>query len=129
MIYVMIDGAKDNFYASSLAAPLFSQVASYSVRRAGLSPSLLKEENMILSSQDIETEESQEIANKKSDRQIAFVDNSVPDLRGLTLREILNKTQGTGLKFKIHGSGELVRTIPFAGEPLPENKKITIIFH
>ena len=128
VIYVMIDGAKDNFYASSLAAPLFSQVASYSVRRAGLSPSFLKEENMILSSQDIETAESQEIADRKPDRQIAFMDNSVPDLRGLTLREVLNKTQGTGLKLEIHGSGELVRTIPFAGEPLPENKKVTLIF-
>ena len=47
VIYIMIDGAKNNFYASSLAAPLFSEVASYVVRQAGLSPSILKKENII----------------------------------------------------------------------------------
>ena len=47
VIYLMIDGAKENFYASSLTAPLFSRVASYAVRRAGLSPAFLKEGDMI----------------------------------------------------------------------------------
>ena len=47
VIYIMIDGAKNNFYASSLTAPLFSEVASYVVRQAGLSPSILKKENII----------------------------------------------------------------------------------
>ena len=47
VIYIMIDGAKNNFYASGLTAPLFSEAASYVVRQAGLSPSLLKKENII----------------------------------------------------------------------------------
>ena len=47
VIYLMIDGARENFYASSLTAPLFSRVASYVVRRAGLSPAFLKEGDMI----------------------------------------------------------------------------------
>ena len=49
VIYLMVDGTKSNFYASSLAAPLFSQIASYSVRQAGLSPTVLKEINLVSS--------------------------------------------------------------------------------
>ena len=128
VIYLMVDGAKDNFYASSLVAPLFSQVASYSVRSAGLSPTLLKEDNMLLTTQNRKEIANRLIADQKIKRQIAFVDDSVPDLKGLTLREVLNKVRGRGLRLKIYGSGKLIRTIPFAGKSLPKNKKITMIF-
>lgn len=170
VIYLVIDGARDNFYASSLAAPLFSQVASYSVRRAGLSPTVLEEENIILASREsrvaepeakrspakrsekefLKTEENASIPilfeksdsyrrektreseqdqykRKKSDRRIAFA--SVPDLQGMTLREALKKIQGSGLKFKIQGSGRLARSIPSAGKSLPSDRKITLIFN
>ena len=129
VIYILIDGAKNKFYASSLAAPLFSQVASYSVRRAGLSPTLLAEENIILSSQGMRKTVKKQKGKTKRKRKIAFVDPVVPDLRGFTLREVLNKVQGSGLKLKIYGSGKLVRSIPFAGETLPQSKKITLIFN
>ena len=144
VIYLVIDGAKDNFYASSLVAPLFSQVASYAVRRAGLSPTLLKEDNMLLAHQnisqntDLNTEKGggpsnsqikRAVAKQKTNNSMASEDGSVPDLRGLTLREILRQTQGAELKFKIYGSGKLVRTVPVAGEPIPASRKITLIFN
>ena len=120
VIYLAIDGAKDNFYASSLVAPLFAQVASYSVRSMGLSPTLLAKDSMISPHKD---------KKKTAGRQIAFVDNRIPELKGLTLREVLVKTQETGLQLKIYGSGRLIRSNPIAGESLPQNKKITLIFN
>ena len=144
VIYLMIDGAKDNFYASSLVAPLFSQVASYAVRSSGLSPTLLEEDNMLLTRQNISQNAgpSMWLGGNASDSQIkrtvakqrtkspkAFEDDFVPDLRGLTLREVLNQTKGVKLQLKIYGSGRLVRTIPIAGEPIPTNRKITLIFN
>ena len=116
------------------------------MRKAGLSPSFLKEENILLASQGDQRSASQKIIEQQSSkrtggqksieevkdqgikRKIAFVDNSVPDLKGLSLREILNITQGFDFKFNIQGSGRLVRTIPLTGKPVPENKKITLIF-
>ena len=124
VIYLMIDGAKNNFYASSLVAPLFSQVASYSVRSAGLSPTVLEEDSIVLASQQ---EEILVVRKTASEVVRPAVLSSVPDLKGLSLREILNSIQGTGLKLKIHGSGRLIRSIPSAGEPLPQNKKISLI--
>lgn len=146
VIYLMVDGTKSNFYASSLAAPLFSQIASYSVRKAGLSPSFLTEENILLASQglnqpvfqppghqkDVKSKGGQKVereeGGQETSRKIAFVDDVVPDLTGLSLREILNITQKTGFQFQIQGFGQLVRTIPLAGKPIPENKNITLIF-
>ncbi len=191
VIYLVIDGAKDNFYASSLVAPLFSQVASYSVRSAGLSPTLLEEDDMLSNQQKIsrqiagagvdqdkkdqkisesktdqnelkkqpaadnieqdkfhrkiaenktnQNEEIQEMINEgrsnwktpellKNKKPVVFALNRVPDLKGLSLREALNQMQASGLTFKIHGSGRLVRSIPTAGDHLPESRKITLIF-
>ena len=145
VIYLMVDGTKNNFYASSLVAPLFSQIASYSVRKSGLSPSFLTEENILLASEGLKQTASQKVKRQdlqQSERQkikgdgigsvvkrhIAFVDDSIPDLKGLSLREVLSTTQGLDFKFSIRGYGKLVRTIPLAGEPIPENKNITLIF-
>ena len=141
VIYLMVDGTKSNFYASSLVAPLFSQIASYSVRKAGLSPSFLRKENILLSSQGLRRIAGQtgkqglkqEIKGKKSPlgvkRPVAFVDHLIPDLTGLSLREVLKAIQGFDWKLDIQGHGQLVRTIPLAGEPLPKNKNVILIFN
>ena len=127
VIYLLIDGAKANFYSSSLVAPLFSQVASYSVRSAGLSPTLVGKDNMISTAQNKPQTDGRSIANQNTKRQIVFVDHRVPDLKGLTLREALNRIHGTGLKLHIQGSGWIIRSTPPAGKPLPEDKQITLI--
>lgn len=48
VIYVIVDHPKKNsYYGSQVAAPLFSRLASYAVRRAGVAPLLLTEKNFI----------------------------------------------------------------------------------
>ena len=120
VIYVVIDGAKSNFYASTLAAPVFSKISSYAVRKAGLSPILFEEKDFILA-QTGKTE-------KKVKRSLAFV-NRVPDLKGLTLREVLSKIQNKEIHLEIYGSNRVIRTIPFAGESIPASKTITVILN
>ena len=97
VIYLMIDGAKSNFYASSLVAPLFSRTASYAVRRYGISPVLLDEKNILVQPG---SNASAKASIKKTDReeakklrQLASKVPVVPDLKGLTLREILREMQ------------------------------------
>ena len=156
VIYLLIDGAKDNFYASSLVAPLFSQVASYSVRQAGLSPTLLREENIILASKGVgepfnkkskkvmrEQNKKNHLSSKKTKkaeknfteegdkikRHIAKAQNLMPALTGLSLRKVLNELKGYNLKFEIRGSGRLIDSIPATGQPFPKNKPVTLIFN
>ena len=128
VIYVVIDGAKDNFYASNLAAPVFSEVASYTVRKAGLTPVLLSEKDFISL-----TPEGKEVLPNRApagqEKTIPFVEGKTPDLKGLSLREALSKTRPAGIRLKLYGSRKVIRTIPFAGEPLPKDKKITVILN
>ena len=120
VIYVAIDEPKTRFYASTIAAPVFSKISSYAVRKAGLSPTLLQEKNLVLSS--FHNKE------KKVKRYLAF-SNRVPDLKGLTLREVLSRIKNKNIQLKIYGSNRVIRTIPFAGEPIPPSQTITIILN
>ena len=121
VIYVMVDGAKKNFYASSLVAPVFSQVASYSVRRAGLSPTLVAEENILKK----EVKERKLASKSPSEESNGLM----PSLKGLSLRQSLRKLDGKGLILTIKGSGKLKGSLPKAYEPLPKDKKVTLTFH
>ena len=117
VIYVAIEGAKKNFYGSRLAAPVFSKVASFAVRKAGLSPVVLNEKDFFIKRHPVE----------KPKRQPAQAAHRVPDLRGLTLRQAVGQAQKMGLTLKVKGQKQIIRTQPSAGEPLPENKMLTLI--
>ena len=119
VIYVAIDGAKDNFYASSVAAPVFSETASYAMRRAGLSPVLLSEKDFV----------SKGIVDAPRPHRSPASIGRVPDLKGLSLREVLNRSDKSDLQFRFYGSRKVIRTIPFAGQALPKDKKITVIMN
>ena len=119
VIYVAIDGAKDNFYASYVAAPIFSSTGSYLMRRSGISPSILTEKDFIPSQVEIK---------QASVRKLASAD-VVPDLRGLTLRQALAQLKQTGTKVKVKGSKKVIRSHPAQGEKLPLNKQITLILN
>ena len=42
VIYVAVDKPRERYYGSEVAAPLFSRVAGYAVRKAGLAPVFLR---------------------------------------------------------------------------------------
>jgi hypothetical protein len=57
----------------------------------------------------------------------APIESVVPDLKGLTLREVLTRVTGTGVKVNIKGQGFVSQTVPAAGKRLGANKQITLI--
>ncbi len=119
VIYVAFDGPKGNFYASSVAAPVFARMASYAVRKAGLSPVLLKESPF----------SDPKIRERRRTARAPAAAGRVPDLKGLHLREALRRVQGTGIKLKIHGARRAARTLPKAGEPLPPGGEISVFLN
>lgn len=120
VIYVVIDGAKHNFYASTLAAPVFSKVASYSLRKNNLSPTLFQERDFISSNQ-------KDLESISTTRKPSSFKKTVPDLKGFSLRKALAEVKGQNIHLKIYGSNRVIRSIPFAGQALPKNKTITLI--
>lgn len=152
VIYLMVDGAKDNFYASSLIAPLFSKIASYVVRQAGLLPTVLSEANIMLEGNTNRSLSSRKDSNKKINFKkessynikkpqfISSVNKNIsseilrkqtlsvmPDLEGLSIRQALEELSYQNLKIKIKGSGRLLKSFPTKGESL-NKEEVLLIF-
>lgn len=129
VIYVAIDHPKKGYYGSQVAAPLFSRIASYAVRRDGVAPEVLGEKN--LSNVPIAQSEK----TQKEVVQFAYADlnnrgpvlTAVPDFKDLSMREVLQKTANQNIKLKMIGRGKVEQTLPAAGEAFGEDRSMTII--
>ncbi len=128
VIYVSVDNPRDRYYGSEVAAPLFSRLAGYAIRRSGLAPSYLTKKDLI--EKDVKSDEKNQVRTIRSmANDMRNMDkNLVPDFRGLTLREVTQRVRGLPIDIKVQGRGRVVRTYPSANEPLPKSKKVNVIF-
>jgi cell division protein FtsI (penicillin-binding protein 3) len=113
VIYVAVDNPKKKkYYGSEVAAPVFAKVASYAVRRAGMSPILLTEENVIGTQSKLE-KKAKDIVMKLAEEVNKDIPKTDEDrLVGLTVREVMEKTQNQkDTQVKIFGSGESYRVL------------------
>lgn len=125
VIYIAVDDPQKEYYGSQVAAPVFSRVAQYAVRKAGMAPVLISQNNVIPKSEDKRL--SQKRAIEKIRQEIlANKPDQVPNLMGLSLREVLHRTKGSELRLKIVGSGWVSKMSPAPGEPLPSNHKVEL---
>lgn len=123
VIYIAVDNPQNGYYGSQVAAPVFSRVAQYAVRKEGLSPVLISEENLI--AQRDKPQKAQERAlSKIKDQLIAGHKGRTPDFSGLTLRGVYRRIKGTDLNVRIKGQGVVVKSFPKPGQALPLNKTI-----
>ncbi|MGE3973008.1 MAG: penicillin-binding protein [Bdellovibrionales bacterium] len=122
VIYIAVDDPKVSYYGSELAAPIFSKIASIAVRRGGLSPTLISQEN-VLRSGGFTTANNNKIARHVA-AQVDAEGAVMPSLKGLTLREALSLLQPHGIQVKISGHGRVASMWPEAGQPFTESRKV-----
>lgn len=146
VIFIAFDYPKKGLYGSTVAAPVFSKIASYAVRQDGLTPDQ-KLSNKILSSTEKDKvkarylatekaiaslrnekieEEQKVILRSKELTQPYGVSNFTPDLKFFTMREVLSKASEQQLQVKFVGSGRVENTWPPPGEELPNNRQMVI---
>jgi cell division protein FtsI (penicillin-binding protein 3) len=136
VIYIAIDHPKKNgYYGAQVAAPLFASIASYAIRKDGISPAATLAENAptpeteavaIENAQAAHDEELKTFSDKQL-RNLSAVLTSAPELKSLSLREVIQKTADKEIKLKIIGSGGRVyRTNPEAGEAFGPERNMTI---
>lgn len=155
VIYVAIDSPKKQYYGSQVAGPLFSQLATFAVRHEGLAPRWLNENQAQGLLPRFASKKSQEKAPVNSstagdtpigeslsaqkkigvaqavgpNKDVPVVEPVVglmPDLEGLTLREVQERLQNHELRVNLHGSGKVIRFHPEEGAPFKENDIIDI---
>jgi len=186
VIYIAVDHPRKEYYGAAVAAPVFARIAKFAVRRAGLAPVLITQDDVTQSadlarnevdpvddSAPLPTPPSKaakllaaltpsSLSPKKTVRdglklrdsiakkhelslddttpaaQAAGVDlaavrapaldpsASVPNLEGLTLREVLTRVTGTGVEVRVHGEGIVSKTVPAPGAAFSSSKELNI---
>jgi cell division protein FtsI (penicillin-binding protein 3) len=123
VIYIAVDSPRKSYYGATVAAPIFSRVASYAVRKAGIAP-------LPLAGDKVPTKSRKLAALEKILDKVDYVptqDNTVPDLAKLSTREVLRRVRGQDVNVKFVGQGLVSEVVPAAGSAMPEDKNITVI--
>lgn len=121
VIYVAIDEPQEAYYGSEVAAPIFGKLAALSVRRAGLQPTLISQENVL--KKVASTDRAQSLVREYS--AMEDVQQSViPSVDGLTLREALKLLKSHGIDVEFNGKGRVAQMNPPAGFPLSKSQKV-----
>ncbi|AZZ35843.1 cell division protein [Bdellovibrio sp. qaytius] len=129
VIYVALDHPKKGYYGAQVAAPLFSRIASYAVRRDGVAPEVLGEKNL----SNVPVAQSEKTQKEVEQYSYADLNNetpaltAVPDFKDLSVREVLQQTANQNIKLKMIGRGKVQQTLPAAGETFGDDRTMTII--
>ena len=126
VIYIAVDSPKKQYYGSLVAAPVFSRVASYAVRKGGLAPVLLRQDDIIHKSLGDRKQGEFQHKALAGLRLQSLKEGRVPFLLGLPLREVYRQIADTDIELKVKGSGVVVRVAPEPSQKLPKNKKISV---
>lgn len=125
VIYVMVDSPKSAYYASQVAAPVFSKVASFVARKHGLVPSHFDSDRVVTKERVPLVAETMEIMRRHREIRTSLEQRVMPDLKGLSVGDFVQISKNRPLK--IRGQGEIVKTRPPAGDVLNGNQAIELI--
>ncbi len=135
VIFIAVDHPKKNsYYGSQVAAPVFSRIASYAVRKEGVAPMVLKEAsllpqiNQLKGRADLNTSQAFKNLNQKLLVDLmSYPKDRVPRLENLTAREVLRAFSGQSVQIKFRGEGVVSQTIPKEGELWDPQKTLTVL--
>ena len=122
VIYIAVDSAKKGHFGADVAAPVFNRVAEFALRRWGVSPTVITEKDVIQASAGPSLTRLAVEELKKQQVE------SIPDLRGMTVREVLDRVNGQNLNVELVGNGVVSSTSPAAGEGLPVDRRVRVVF-
>ncbi len=130
VIYVAVDSPKKKgYYATTVAAPIFRNIAEFALRRDGSTPVYMSDQDLVRQTQVSDNEESGEkvvrLPLKHIPKTLETLER-VPSLKGLTLREVYRELNGYDLDVRIRGEGRVVSTQPAEGSPLKKHLKVVM---
>lgn len=120
VLLVLVDEPEVNVYGGVVAAPVFRNIASGTLRHLGVVPerteALLPQRKEILAR--VDHKNGLRLKNSSS--------QEVPDFVGLSMREALEKARSLNLKVELRGNGYVVKQSPLAGSGWGETDRLTL---
>lgn len=141
VVYVIVDNPKGKkFYASQVAAPLFSKLAARALSWAKIPP-LINKNKTIITKKKLNTVKKISFYKKEQQRVLSSLKRSaartkvqstkkliMPNLKNLSLRQAIEKLQAIkSFTYEVVGFGKIYSMFPLAGTPLKKIKKIKLI--
>ena len=135
VIFIAIDHPRKNgYYGSMVAAPLFSKIASYAVRKNGINPDIIAEaqknnnaEITVTVAKPVERPVDQIVQITSAELAEEKLTTVAPYVKNLTMREVLNVAAEQKIQVKFVGSGRVESTYPDQGQSLDEDRTMTVI--
>jgi cell division protein FtsI (penicillin-binding protein 3) len=123
---------KQHYYGGDVAAPVFREIASQSFSYMGLLPERRKPPVGYGPGRVVKAsvERSLNVAGGSSAPSTGATGAAglVPDLSGLTMRDVLRATRGMPVEVAFEGSGRVVSQRPRAGSRLPGDGVVKVAF-
>ncbi len=119
LILVVIDEPKGIYYAGLVAAPAFKEIAKWSLAYLGISPE--KKEKMFFVKN----------LNKNKQKSLKYnllKENELPDLTGMSMRDVIRIADKYKLGLRMKGYGYAVKQYPAPGTPLNKVKELIVYF-
>ena len=130
VIYVAIDEPQGAHYGGELAAPVFSEIASQVLPYLGIFPEGggTDNDNGNGSRGPVVMEAKYYSDDYPHGSAVEIKEGIVPDLKGKTMRSVVQVTNRLGAEVLINGSGVAVRQSPKAGEKFAASEPINVWF-
>ena len=116
VILVALDEPKGIPYGGIVAAPVFSDVGYWTLNHLNVVPSFQQDLSHPI-------ERKAKIVALSPD-----LPGSIPNLKGLGVRDVLKKAKQLGLRVVVKGSGMVVEQAPEPGTPIEKDRLLTVIF-
>ncbi|MBT4761779.1 MAG: penicillin-binding protein 2 [Bdellovibrionaceae bacterium] len=127
VVYVTVDNPQKSYYGSTVAAPIFSKVAGFAIRKQGLAPMLLSEKHFTKMPKFFNESpfgKSKNVELKKGE--VLGEDESLLTLKGLSLRAAIRQLDAYDLKYKVIGQGRVKKIIPSNLDLARSKKRVKI---
>ncbi len=119
---VVIDEPVREIYGGVIAAPVWAEVISKSLKYLGVEPEINQDNNH----PDQERNRAEPVIADRRQNVEPVGEQVMPDLAGLTLREALIKLAGFEHSIEVNGSGVVVSQNPSAGKPVQKFISVTL---
>ncbi|MFZ3228634.1 MAG: penicillin-binding protein 2 [Pseudobdellovibrio sp.] len=131
VIFVGLDHPRNGYYGSQVAAPVFSKIASYAVRKNGVAPEILTEKTL---AHNPEQKNSTEViaadklisVDQNGLKAVNILANEAPQFKSLTVREVLQRAAEQQIQVKFIGSGRVENTWPAEGGALGADRSMSV---
>lgn len=120
VLLVLVDEPEVNVYGGVVAAPVFRNIASGSLRQLGVVP---QRPEMLLPQGK---EASVRVDHRNGVRLKNTSHEEVPDFVGLSMREALERARSLKLKVELRGNGYVVKQSPSAGSAWSETDRLIL---